>query len=83
MLDKLIAGLKHVFENKDGIGLGVAFLLGLLLGGMAGFDMGGPVNKVAFLTSTALVSTQVYEPMGMMAAAIPVAPIGMGITTLI
>lgn len=83
VLDKLIAGLKHVFENKDGIGVGVAFLLGLLLGGMAGFDMGGPVNKVAFLTSTALVSTQVYEPMGMMAAAIPVAPIGMGITTLI
>ncbi|ATP59796.1 PTS fructose transporter subunit IIABC [Mesomycoplasma dispar] len=83
VLDKFIEALKSVFNNKDGVGIGIAFLLGLLLGGMAGFDMGGPVNKVAFLTSTALVSTKIYEPMGMMAAAIPVAPFGMGIATLI
>lgn len=30
--------------------------VGLLLGAMAGFDMGGPVNKVAFLAASGLVA---------------------------
>lgn len=59
--------------------------IGLLLGAMAGFDMGGPINKVAFLaastTITADPSSQLF--MGAVAAAIPVAPLGMGLTTLI
>lgn len=50
---------------------------------MIGFDMGGPINKVAYLSATALVASQIYEPMGMVAAAIPVAPFGMGLATLI
>ena len=50
---------------------------------MAGFDMGGPINKVAFLSAVALIPTKVYQPMGAMAAAIPVAPLGMGLTTII
>lgn len=45
--------------------------------------MDGPINKVAFLTCTALLSSKVSEPMGMMAAAIPVAPLGMGLCTMI
>lgn len=59
--------------------------IGLLLGAMAGFDMGGPINKVAFLvastTITADPSSQLF--MGAVAAAIPVAPLGMGLTTLV
>ncbi|WP_338975507.1 fructose-specific PTS transporter subunit EIIC [Spiroplasma endosymbiont of Monopis laevigella] len=59
--------------------------IGMLLGAMVGFDMGGPINKVAFLaastTITADPSSQLF--MGAVAAAIPVAPLGMGLTTLI
>ncbi|UWD34354.1 PTS fructose transporter subunit IIABC [Mesomycoplasma molare] len=84
VMDKFINSLKSLFENKNGsLNIGIALLIGALLGGMAGFDMGGPINKVAFLTSTALVSEQIFEPMGMVGAAIPVAPLGMGLTTLI
>ena len=64
-----------------GIAVGLGF--GLLIGAMAGFDMGGPINKVAFLSSVALLGSGVYQPMGAMAAAIPVAPLGMGLTTVI
>lgn len=75
-------GISWVYSNKE-IGRGLAFAVGLLIGAMAGFDMGGPINKVAFLTTGALVTMKIYEPMGTMAAAIPVAPLGMGLSTLI
>ncbi|UVD81436.1 fructose-specific PTS transporter subunit EIIC [Mycoplasma iguanae] len=81
VMDKFINGLKSSFENENL--LIVSILLGALIGGMAGFDMGGPINKVAFLSASALISQQVYAPMGIMAAAIPVAPLGMGFATLV
>ncbi|MGZ9453911.1 PTS fructose transporter subunit IIABC [Mycoplasma sp. AC157] len=83
VMDKFIHALQNLFKNGGALNLGIAFLIGGLLGGMAGFDMGGPINKVAFLTSTALVAQKVFEPMGMVAAAIPVAPLGMGMATVI
>ena len=45
--------------------------------------MGGPVNKVAFLTASGLIASGIYTPMGAAACAIPVAPLGMGIATLL
>ncbi|MGZ9428641.1 PTS fructose transporter subunit IIABC [Mycoplasma sp. 480] len=83
IMDKFINALQNLFKSGGALNLGIAFLIGGLLGGMAGFDMGGPINKVAFLTSTALVAQKVFEPMGMVAAAIPVAPLGMGLATII
>ncbi|MGW7521719.1 fructose-specific PTS transporter subunit EIIC [Streptomyces sp. NPDC054796] len=56
--------------------------LGIILGLMIAFDMGGPVNKTAFLFGTGLVSKN-PEVMGMCAAAIPVPPLGQGLATLI
>ena len=58
-------------------------LLGAILGAMAGFDMGGPVNKTAFLFSGGLIASGNAYPMGMMAAAIAVPPLGMGVATLV
>lgn len=82
IMDKFINALKEAFSNENiGIGLGIGF--GILFGLMAGFDMGGPINKVAFLTCSTLISSQIYEPMGIMAAAIPIAPLGMGLCTMI
>lgn len=83
LMDKFIAALKVALEGDSSLNIGVGIGFGLLFGAMAGFDMGGPINKVAFLTCSALISSKIYQPMGMMAAAIPVAPLGMGLCTVI
>ncbi|WP_372446408.1 fructose-specific PTS transporter subunit EIIC [Streptomyces chrestomyceticus] len=60
-----------------------AIALGAVLGLMIAFDMGGPVNKTAFLFGTGLIATGNQTVMGMCAAAIPVMPLGQGLATLI
>ena len=40
-----------------------ALLLGALLGGMMALDMGGPVNKAAYLFSSGLIASDVLGPM--------------------
>jgi len=75
-----------VFENLTdwlgGLTGTSAALLGIILGLMIAFDMGGPVNKTAFLFGAGLVSKN-PEVMGACAAAIPVPPLGQGLATLI
>lgn len=58
-------------------------LLGIALGGMIAFDMGGPVNKVAFFFGAAMIKEGNYAVMGACAAAICIPPIGMGLATLL
>lgn len=60
-----------------------AILLGAILGLMIAFDMGGPVNKTAFLFGAGLIATGNQAVMGMCAAAIPVMPLGQGLATLL
>ncbi|APH06410.1 PTS fructose transporter subunit IIABC [Bacillus weihaiensis] len=60
-----------------------SILLALILGAMISFDMGGPVNKVAFLFGSAMIGEGNYEIMGPIAAAICIPPIGMGIATFL
>lgn len=62
---------------------GNVVLLGIVLGGMAGFDMGGPFNKVAFLFSVGMIASGQTQFMGAMACAIPVAPLGMALATFL
>ncbi|MFM5086597.1 PTS fructose transporter subunit IIABC [Aeromonas media] len=62
---------------------GSLVLLGIVLGGMAGFDMGGPVNKVAFLFSVGMIASGQTQFMGAMACAIPAAPLGMSLATVL
>lgn len=68
-------------NNATGIGLGLGF--GLLLGSMIGFDVGGPINKIAFLSAVALIGLGFYKAMGAVDDAIPVPPLGMGICALL
>ncbi|MCY9186414.1 PTS fructose transporter subunit IIABC [Bacillus halotolerans] len=58
-----------------------SILLALILGAMISFDMGGPVNKVAFLFGSAMIGEGNYEIMGLIAVAICIPPIGLGIAT--
>ncbi|NLS39209.1 PTS mannose transporter subunit IIABC [Bacillus subtilis] len=60
-----------------------SILLTLILGAMISFDMGGPVNKVAFLFGSAMIGEGNYEIMGPIAVAICIPPIGLGIATFL
>lgn len=76
-----------VFENLtdwlSGMTGTSAIWLGALLGLMIAFDMGGPVNKTAFLFGAGLIASGNLAVMGMCAAAIPVMPLGQGLATLV
>lgn len=52
-----------------------ALLLGLLLGGMMAFDMGGPINKSAYTFGVGLLASQIYAPMAAIMAAGMVPPL--------
>ncbi|MBV1937480.1 fructose-specific PTS transporter subunit EIIC [Streptomyces sp. BV286] len=74
---------EHLTDWLSGMTGTSAVLLGAILGLMIAFDMGGPVNKTAFLFGTGLIATGNQDVMGMCAAAIPVMPLGQGLATLI
>lgn len=62
---------------------GSSVVLALALGAMIAFDMGGPVNKVAFFFGAAMIKEGNYAVMGACAAAICVPPLGLGLATLL
>ncbi|MGW0862069.1 fructose-specific PTS transporter subunit EIIC [Streptomyces sp. NPDC002611] len=74
---------EHLTDWLGGMTGTSAILLGAILGLMIAFDMGGPVNKTAFLFGAGLIATGNQTVMGMCAAAIPVMPLGQGLATLI
>ncbi|WP_342269142.1 PTS fructose transporter subunit IIABC [Spiroplasma endosymbiont of Aspidapion aeneum] len=71
-------GLQKMEESNIGMPI-----LGLILGMLAGVDMGGPINKIASFGATALIFTDGGKAMGTAAAAFAVAPMGCGIATFI
>ncbi|PKE32816.1 PTS fructose transporter subunit IIBC [Rahnella sp. AA] len=60
-----------------------AVLLGILLGAMQCFDLGGPVNKAAYTFGVGLLASQSYQPMAAIMAAGMVPALGMGVATWI
>ncbi|WP_053681322.1 fructose-specific PTS transporter subunit EIIC [Streptomyces sp. WM4235] len=72
----------HLTDWLNGMTGSSAIVLGALIGLMIAFDMGGPVNKTAFLVAVGLIGTN-NAVMGMAAAAIPVMPLGQGLATLL
>lgn len=60
-----------------------SIILATILGAMIAFDMGGPVNKTAFLFGVSMITAGNPQIMGPIAAAIAIPPIGMGIATFI
>jgi fructose PTS system EIIBC or EIIC component len=67
----------------SGLGTGNAVMLGIVLGLMMSFDMGGPVNKAAYVFGTGLLASGVYEPMAAIMAAGMVPPLGIALATTI
>ncbi|HTG69817.1 MAG TPA: fructose-specific PTS transporter subunit EIIC [Candidatus Udaeobacter sp.] len=66
-----------------GLGTTNAVLLGLLLGAMMAFDMGGPVNKAAYTFAVGLLGSEVYGPMAAVMAAGMTPPLGLFLATLL
>ncbi len=58
-------------------------VLGLVIGAMIAFDMGGPFNKTAFLFGGGMIAAGNAAPMGMAATAIAVPPLAVGVATLV
>ena len=79
-----VATALHGLENwLRSMQTGSAVTLGLLLGAMMAFDMGGPVNKAAYAFSTGLIASQVYTPMAAAMAAGMTPPLGIALATWI
>jgi fructose-specific phosphotransferase system IIC component len=75
--------MDHAQQALTSMSTGNDVLLGLLLGAMIAFDMGGPINKAAFFFGAAMIGQGNYRIMGACAAAICTPPLGMGLATLI
>jgi PTS system fructose-specific IIC component len=73
--------LASLTEWLKGMQTSSALVLGLLLGAMMAFDMGGPVNKSAYAFAVGLLASQVYAPMAAVMAAGMTPPLGLALAT--
>ncbi|MCC7371510.1 MAG: PTS fructose-like transporter subunit IIB [Chloroflexi bacterium] len=60
-----------------------ALLLGVLLGAMMAFDMGGPVNKASYTFAVGLLASQIYTPMAAVMAAGMTPPLGLALAAFL
>ena len=60
-----------------------ALFLGLLLGAMMAFDMGGPVNKAAYTFAVGLLASKIYTPMAAVIAAGMTPPLGLALAAIL
>lgn len=76
----MIDSMNAMLVNMSG---GNIIILGMILGAMSGFDMGGPVNKVAFLFGVGMIASGQTQFMGALACAFPVPPLAMWMSTVV
>lgn len=76
----LNSGLASWLKSMTGVN---KVLLAAIVGGMVGFDLGGPVNKAAVTTAMAILTSGVYDPNTAAQVAIIIPPIGLGLATII
>ena len=76
----IMAGLTDFLKS---MGSANAILLGIILGAMMCFDLGGPVNKTAYTFGVGLLASQTYAPMAAIMAAGMVPALGMGVATFL
>ncbi|WDD91446.1 PTS fructose-like transporter subunit IIB [Burkholderia sp. FERM BP-3421] len=77
-----VAAALHALEGwLRSMQAGSALTLGLILGAMMAFDMGGPINKAAYAFSVGLIASHVYTPMAATMAAGMTPPLGIALAT--
>ncbi len=79
-MSSIMSGMTSFLNN---MGSTNAILLGIVLGAMMCFDLGGPVNKAAYTFGVGLLASQTYAPMAAIMAAGMVPALGMGLATFI
>ncbi|MFT4014230.1 MAG: fructose-specific PTS transporter subunit EIIC [Paracoccus sp. (in: a-proteobacteria)] len=75
---KVLAGLTAWLQGMQGSS---AAILGLILGGMMAVDMGGPINKAAYVFGTTLIASNVTEPMAAVMCAGMTPPLALAIAS--
>ena len=84
VLGKPIAALTTGLENWLGGLQGTnSILLGIILGGMMAFDMGGPVNKAAYAFAIAGLAGSAFGPMAAVMAAGMTPPLALALATAV
>lgn len=79
-----VAGMNKALEVwLMGLSGSNKIILAAVIGGMVGFDLGGPVNKAAVTTSMALLASGITIPNTAAQIAIIVPPIGLGLATVL
>ncbi|MBK8962693.1 MAG: PTS fructose-like transporter subunit IIB [Candidatus Competibacteraceae bacterium] len=84
--EPVAAALAAITQWLKGMQGANAAFLGLLLGAMMAFDMGGPVNKSAYAFATGLITSQtdpIYGPMAAVMAAGMTPPLGLALAALL
>ena len=81
--EPVAAVLSALTSFLESMGSTNAVLLGILLGAMMCFDLGGPVNKAAYTFGVGLLASETYGPMAAIMAAGMVPAIGMGIASFV
>ncbi|MCM3717813.1 PTS fructose transporter subunit IIC [Fictibacillus phosphorivorans] len=76
----LSEGLEAWLKSLSG---GNLIVLGMIIGAMMAFDMGGPVNKVAFAFCVGMLNQEIYAPMAACWIGIMTPPIGLALATRI
>ncbi|WP_336486391.1 fructose-specific PTS transporter subunit EIIC [Methylobacterium nigriterrae] len=74
----ILSALTGWLKGMQGAG---ALVLGLVLGGMMAVDMGGPINKAAYASAAALISSGVYAPMAAVMIGGMTPPLGIALAT--
>ncbi len=69
-------GMNHWLLSMQGAN---AIVLGIILGGMMAFDMGGPINKAAYAFAVGLLASKIYAPMAAVMAAGMTPPLGLAL----
>ena len=60
-----------------------AMMLGIILGGMMAFDMGGPVNKAAYTFAVGLLASKISTPMAAVIVAGMTPPLGLALAAFL
>jgi PTS system fructose-specific IIC component len=79
-----IAVVQRALESwLEGLSGANIVFLGIIVGAMMAFDMGGPVNKVAYTFAIGAVTAGILEPMAAVMAAGMTPPLGLALATVL
>ena len=70
-----------MIETLGGMDPSARVLMGLIVGGMMAVDMGGPINKAAYVTGTGLLASGEYHVMAAVMAGGMVPPLAIALAT--